>query len=227
MNNSDAFSRFLGLGTRPVAITFSEEKPAGLDRAGLEPAGCGYWRRAAEGDSFYTEASDHFECPIGAHTHGVEVPESRKKELEEMLGQMCDLDYISMSEVGGIPRLERPLRYATYAPLDRIEQTPDVVLFKGNARDLMLLSEAALAAGVAGESPALGRPTCAVIPAALQSGKTAASFGCIGNRVYTASRDEDAYFAVPGNALAAVAEKLAIIAKANKALEAFHRERAA
>jgi len=39
---------------------------------------------------------------------------------------------------------------------------PDVVLVRGNARQLMLPAEAAQAAGVAGTGAAMGRPTCAV-----------------------------------------------------------------
>jgi hypothetical protein len=30
----------------------------------MEPAGCGYWRRAAEGEVFYTVADDHKGCPV-------------------------------------------------------------------------------------------------------------------------------------------------------------------
>jgi len=227
MNNPNIFEELFGLRTRPVAVSFVDEKPEGMPRIGGEPASCGYWRRAAEGETFYTEAIDHYDCPIGAHTHGVQVPDARKKELEEMLNQMCELCYISMDEVPGIPHRTEALKFAVYGPLGKTPGTPDAVLFRGPARQLMILAEASTAAGIAGDTPTLGRPTCAVLPAAIQSGKTAASFGCVGNRVYTASRDEDAYFAVPGSGLNALEEKIGVIVKANKALELFHRERAA
>jgi uncharacterized protein (DUF169 family) len=54
-----------------------------------------------------------------------------------------------------------------------------------------------------------------------------ASFGCIGNRVYTGADDTEAYFAIPGLQLGAVEEKLAVIVRANQEMEKFHRERAA
>ena len=73
----------------------------------------------------------------------------------------------------------------------------------------------------------MGRPTCAVLPEAINSARTAASFGCIGNRIYTGADDADAYFAIPGAQLRAVEESLAIIVRANQELEKFHRERAA
>ncbi len=118
-----------------------------------------------------------------------------------------------------------PLR--RYAPLDAAPMSPDVVLVRGNARQLMLLSEAAQAAGVAGAGPTMGRPTCAVLPEAINTARTAASFGCIGNRVYTGATDDDAYFAIPGGQLRAVEEQLAVIMRANQELEKFHRARAA
>ncbi len=227
MNNYNLFQELLDLRTRPVTVTFVDEKPEDMPHVGGEPASCGYWRRAAEGEVFYTEAHDQYDCPIGAHTHGVQVPDARKKELDEMLKMMCDACYISMDEVPAIPHRTDPFKMAVYGPLGKTPGTPDVVLFRGPARQMMILAEASTAAGIAGDTPTLGRPTCAILPAAMQSGKTAASFGCIGNRVYTASRDEDAYFAVPGTALDALAEKIQVIVTANKKLEVFHRERVA
>ena len=115
---------------------------------------------------------------------------------------------------------------AVYAPLADSPVPPDVVLVRGNARQLMLLAEAAQAAGVAGTGPTMGRPTCAVLPAAINSQQTASSFGCVGNRVYTGAGENDAYFAIPGSHLGAVEERLAVIVRANEALEQFHRARA-
>ncbi|HEV2057477.1 MAG TPA: hypothetical protein VGV06_20260 [Methylomirabilota bacterium] len=82
-------------------------------------------------------------------------------------------------------------------------------------------------AGVAGTGATMGRPTCAVLPEAINSARTAASFGCIGNRVYTGADDTEAYFAIPGLQLGAVEEKLAVIVRANQEMEKFHRGRAA
>ena len=73
----------------------------------------------------------------------------------------------------------------------------------------------------------MGRPTCAVLPEAINSGRTAASFGCVGNRVYTGADETEAYFAIPGAQLGSVEEHLAVIVRANQELEKFHRARAA
>jgi uncharacterized protein (DUF169 family) len=114
-----------------------------------------------------------------------------------------------------------------YAPLDDAMSAPDVVLVRGNARQLMLLFEAAQAAGVAGVAPVLGRPTCAMIPAAIDSGRATMSLGCIGNRVYTGADDDESYVAIPGDRLRAIETQLAVIVRANDELEKFHRARVA
>ena len=90
----------------------------------------------------------------------------------------------------------------------------------------MLLAEAAEGAGVSGAAAAMGRPTCAVLPESINAGRTAVSFGCVGNRVYTGATDAEAYFAIPGQHLAALEESLATIVRANHALEQFHQARA-
>src|SRR5947208_3216582 len=75
-------------------------------------------------------------------------------------------------------------------------------------------------------SATMGRPSCAVLPEALQAGRTATSFGCIANRVYTGLGDDEGYYAMPGAKVADVVSKLAVIVEANRQLEAFHKSRA-
>jgi uncharacterized protein (DUF169 family) len=102
---------------------------------------------------------------------------------------------------------------------------PDVVLVRGNAKQVMLLAEASRAAGVGHEDVTMGRPTCAMIPEAMQSGHGVSSFGCIGNRVYTELGDDELYYAIPGPRLREVVDKLDTIIRANQELEGYHRER--
>jgi uncharacterized protein (DUF169 family) len=140
---------------------------------------------------------------------------------------MVSLSYIKLEEVASIPSRATPLRVALYAPLSSAPFMPDVVLMRGNARHLMLITEAARLAGVAGVGAAMGRPTCAVVPAAINSQSVAVSFGCVGNRVYTGATENESYVAIPGVHLDLIVESLRTILKANDALEQFHRERAA
>ena len=139
---------------------------------------------------------------------------------------MVGMQYLTMAEIPMIPRRQQTFHIAVYAPLALATFTPDVVLVRGTVKQLMLLAEAAQAAGIAGGGATMGRPTCAVLPESRQSGHTATSFGCIGNRVYTGLGDDEGYYAIPGAKVEAVVKKLAIITEANHQLEGFHRARA-
>jgi uncharacterized protein (DUF169 family) len=209
-----------------VGIAFRSEAPAGVSHAAAGPASCTYWKRAADGEVFWTDAADHQSCPIGAHTHGVPMTEAKKQELMGLVGTMVQLGYLKMEEVPGIPHRKAPLQIAVYAPLAKMPCEADVVLVRGTAAQLMVLVEAAQAAGVAPDMPAMGRPTCAALPQALEGGRPAMSLGCIGNRVYTGLAEGEGYVAIPAQALAAVSSKLATLARANVELEKFHRARA-
>ena len=220
-------AELLQLRVPPVAVAFVDAPPAGVPRVSSpEPAGCGYWRRAAEGEIFFTLAEDHKRCPVGAHTHHVSLSTSEQDELMALVTTMVDLSYLKMEDVPKIARRATPLRAAVYSPLTLAPITPDVVLVRGTPRQLMLLTEAAESAGVSGAAPTMGRPTCAVLPESINAARTATSFGCVGNRVYTGAADSEAYFAIPGQHLATLEAGLATIVRANQALEQFHRARA-
>jgi uncharacterized protein (DUF169 family) len=212
--------------TRAVALTFSDSRPPGLLRhPAPQPSGCTFWKLAAEESVFYTEASDHFGCPVGACTLGAELPEAEAQELRGHLSTMVRLSYVTEQEVAQLPRRTAPLRYVIYAPLGLTPIFPDLVLVRGNMRQLMLLSETARAAGRFQEHQTLGRPACAIVPASLACNKAVLSLGCIGNRVYTSLGEDEGYIAIPGSALQPIFARLTAILKANEALADFHYQR--
>jgi uncharacterized protein (DUF169 family) len=220
--------QLLGLRLPPVAIAFRDSAPANMPRIeSPAPAGCRYWRLAAEGHVFYTEASDHYTCPVGAHTHGIDLPADVAQELNGLVQTMVQMQYIKMEEIPTIPRRQKPFRVALYARLSEGSFEPDVILIRGTAKQLMLVAEAAQAAGVASGGATMGRPTCAILPESLQSGLATASFGCIGNRVYTGLGDDEGYYAIPGANVPEVVNKLSTIVEANRQLHQFHKSRAA
>jgi hypothetical protein len=113
---------------------------------------------------FYTEAADHYNCPVGSYTHGVTLPPERAQELQDVVGTMVGLQYIRMEEVGALPRRADPFRLAVYAPLAEAPAPPDVVLVRGRARQIMLVAEAARAAGIAGDAARIAeRSGCRVV----------------------------------------------------------------
>jgi uncharacterized protein (DUF169 family) len=221
------FTERLGLVRRPVAVTFLDAEPAGISKfSGTEPAGCSFWRLAAEGRSFYTVPADHFNCAVGAYTHSVQLPPERAHETEAMLGMMFGLGYLKPEEIPGIPRLPKEPAAITFAPLGETTLEPSVVIFSLKSSSSMLLNEASIRAGAASALPLLGRPSCMALPAALAHG-TVSTLACIGNRVYTGMGADEMYVVVPGAKLQAVSEALGIIATANATLEEFARARQA
>ena len=217
----------LDLKLPPVAIAFRDSAPANMKRVtSPAPAGCGYWKLAMEGQIFYTEAQDHYTCPVGAHTHGVDLPPGVAAELNGLVRTMVEMQYITMEEIPAIPRRHTSFGVALYAPLAEARFEPDVVMVRGTTKQLMFVAEAAQAGGIAGGRAAMGRPTCAILPESLQSGHAAASFGCIGNRVYTGLADEEGYYAFPGSKIGLIVDKLCVIVEANRSLQAYHQERA-
>jgi uncharacterized protein (DUF169 family) len=227
MNPTSALGR-MQLARPPVAVGFLDAPPADLQRIDRPAAaGCGYWKHASEGHAFYTTADDHQNCTVGAFTHGVALPPAKAEELQSLMGTMIGLQYLRSDEVAGIPHRDQPFQVAAYAPLEHATFAPDVVIFRGNARQIMLLSEAARSAGAFESGTAMGRPACAMLPQALGSTAAVASVGCIGNRVYTDLGDDELYLAVPAAALDATLGQLETILNANVELEKFHRQRAA
>jgi uncharacterized protein (DUF169 family) len=225
---ADRLEALLGLEKHAVAISFADEAPAGIPRVpAAAPAGCAYWNLAGAGQSFYTTPEDHLNCTIGAYTHGVTMPAEKMAELQQTIGQMIGLSYLNEAEIPKIPHRTAPFRVAVYAPLAQASLAPDVVVVRGNARNFMLLTEAAMAAGIGTDGGIMARPTCAFIPETLASGRATPSFACIGNRVYTGLGDGELYFAIPGAEIAEVVSKLEKIVAANRALEGYHQARMA
>ena len=221
------FSEPLKLPRRPVAVTFLDTVPAGIERfTGTEPSGCSFWRLAAEGRAFYTVPADHLNCAVGSYTHNIPVPPEREKEANGTLQMMFDIGYVLPEEVPGIPRLAKTPAAIAYAPLGEASIEPSAVIFSLNPSGAMLLNEAAMRAGSGGALPPLGRPACMALPAALDKG-TVSSLGCRGSRDYTSIGDDELFVVVPGKHLQDVVNALETIVLANVAVGEFARGRRA
>ena len=211
LNPEPEVQMLLGLRQPPIAIGFLQSVPAGLPRwdGPALAAGCGFWPQAAAGRSFYTLASDHFNCAVGCHTHRLELSPERAGELGQAIGLMTECGYLAPEEVAGIPMLASTPRAVAYGPADNPGFAADVILIAAQA---MLLNEAALQAGAGNPlTNALGRPACAVLPLSVASGTASASFGCKGNRVNSDLPDSEMYLSIPAAKWHAV--KLALAAK--------------
>lgn len=217
----------LGLSKPPVAIGFLDSLPEGVAswNGGAVPAGCFFWKKAQEGQTFYTTPSDHYNCAVGAYTHKISLPTERAGELEQTVGFMVQSNYIAMEEVPGIPTLPTTPAVIAYGPVDDAPFTPSVVVIAAQPAQAMLLYEAAVRAGASpGLTNTLGRPGCAVLPLALQTGTAAFSFGCKGNRTFTGLPDTEMYLSIPGDKWAAFVEQTAQLDAANQKMANYYQQ---
>ena len=86
MNSPTQPNDLLALKRPAVAVKFQDAAPDGVPMVDKAAAsGCTYWKLAGEGRTFYTEAEDHYGCPVGSYTHGIDLPEDEAKELEGLV----------------------------------------------------------------------------------------------------------------------------------------------
>lgn len=219
---SAALTGALHLTQPPIAIAFTDSIPEGVKTfQGSVPAGCRFWQEAAHG-VFATVPVDHELCSIGVYTHQLGMREGVQQDLQDALKVFGDLGYVRPADMPFIPTLNREGKVVVYGPLASIPVPPDVVLLFVRADQTLILSEASqqLENGL---PPAMGRPACAVVPQAFNTGRTALSLGCCGARAYLDVLTADvALYAIPASRLEAFAERVEALAKANSVLTAFH-----
>jgi uncharacterized protein (DUF169 family) len=209
----------LNLTAPPIAITFSDDAPPGVDpfdspmasptadgRTGRVPAGCVFWIRAAD-RTFSTVAEDHANCSVGSVTHGF-------KSLDEVAGNadvaaLLDAGWVTMDVVPQIPVVRDRPGTVTYGPLAETPVDPDVVLLRINGKQLMVLADALPGLRIE------GKPQCHIVAIAKQDGEVAASVGCALSRVRTGMPATEMTCAIPGARLPEVLAALSSTAQAD------------
>jgi uncharacterized protein (DUF169 family) len=215
-------TRALDLQQPPVAISFTDALPAGVNmHSGRVPAGCKFWEDGAYA-TFATSAADHSLCAIGVYTHNLQSSPAQQADLMGAVKVFAELDYVRPDDLPLIPVLPSQPAYVVYAPLTNSPLPPDVVLLFVNASQTLILSEATQQ--VENQNPpAMGRPACAIVPQAVNSGRAALSLGCCGARAYLDGFSDDvAIFAIPGYKVEAYTSRIETLSKANATLSKFH-----
>lgn len=215
----------LQLKLAPVALAFADKLPPGVvPYADAVPAGCRFWQEATE-RVFASFPRDHELCAIGVHTHHLENTGNGQRDLQDTLKVFGDLGYARPEDMPFIPVVERESKVVVYGPLARFPLRPDVVLLFAHAFQILILSEASqqLENGL---PPAMGRPACAIVPQAMNTGRTAVSLGCCGARAYLDVLGPDvAVYAIPGSILEVFTQRVETLAEANRVLTRFHKLR--
>jgi uncharacterized protein (DUF169 family) len=223
---SPSVKDLLQLRVPPIAIGLFSEPPPGVERYADEavPSGCSFWAQAQSGLTFYTLPEDHL-CAVGSYTHNMTPAAAAPLDLQDTVEFMVEQRYLEADDVPAIPTLSSSPSVVAYGPVDARAFEPDVVLVAAEPGRAMLLFEAAVRAG-AGDPAAtiLGRPGCGAVPQAVNSGRAALSFGCIGNRTYTGLPDSELYLSVPGASWDAVAAAAEEIVGANASMEAYYQQ---
>lgn len=222
---SDALIQNLDLAQPPIAVCLTDRLPAAVETwSGHSPAGCRFWQEAAS-RVFATSAVDHAFCSIGQYTHNLNMSATSGADLQTALKVFSDLGYVREQDLPMIPVLALKPAHVVYGPLAQVPIDPDVVLLFVRAGQTLILSEASQQVEN-GLPPAMGRPACAVIPQARNTGRSALSLGCCGARAYLDVLSDDvALYAIPGATLAAFAERIEALSKANAILTRFHQIR--
>lgn len=212
----------LHLRIPPVALCFTDTPPPGIRPSAIPaPAGCAFWERGA-----VTSVKDHESCTVGMYTHHMPLDTpSRQKDLNDSLKVFADLGYVRPEDVPGIPMLKKETKFVVYAPLASTPLPPDVVLLFANSRQSLAITEAVQQVDP-GVPPAMGRPACAAVPQAANTGKPALSLGCCGARAYlNVLTDDFALWALPGAKIAEYAGRIKVLTDANNILTQFHQIR--
>jgi uncharacterized protein (DUF169 family) len=215
----------LGLDVRPVALTFVDSPPEGMQRLDKAmPSACSFWRDAEKG-TFYASAAEHYNCPIGSMVMGFEMPEEVQQRLGELVTGMCEQRYLRPDEPPAIPTMKTAHAGIVYGPLAEASDVPDVALVWVTPRQAMYVNEAmGTAAWTAGAPATTGRPGCAALPLAIAEGSPSISLGCEGMRTFTRVADDRMLIALPGNSLDSFVEALEEIGRANDHMRAFYNE---
>ncbi|MCB0177215.1 MAG: DUF169 domain-containing protein [Anaerolineae bacterium] len=222
---SQRLTKVLGLKYAPIAITFSQEAPAGVDtyegvmpppsadgRTGKVSAGCVFWIKAQD-RTFTTVPQDHYNCSVGSVTHGLKsLPEVMNNE--DVQG-ILECEWVTPEEAMQLPAVSQKPNYITYGPLATSPVEPDVILLRLNAFQSMVIHD-----GFSG-MPIVGKPQCHIIPMSVEQNEVAMSTGCMLSRVRTGMGPDEMTCTIPADRLEEVVEKLEARQLANAAVSAY------
>lgn len=214
----------LGLEQPPVALTMVDATPGGVVDAGRAvPSSCAFWREAEKG-VFYASAAQHYNCPVGSHVMGFDLPAEVQAELGGLVQSMCDAQYLDMAEVAQIPAMSKKGTGVVYGPLAELPVEPDLVLMWLTPAQAMVYNEATGKASWTAAAPATvsGRPGCTALPLAVSSGEPKMALGCIGMRTFTGIGKDHLLATVPGEKIDDLVTALQAAVAANAGMQSFY-----
>jgi uncharacterized protein (DUF169 family) len=202
----------LGLESSPIAISFSNEPPEGVEQMKGRMRLCQMLDKVRlDGESFYTDIENH-ECDGGAYSCGLITPSERLKTgefLAEDLG-LFGSKRAARRFISSIPRIEsKTVKVISFSPLETAKFEPDVVVLICNAKQGMKLAEACAYESGKNITGLTGPPICsAVVAYPLLTGEVVYSLGDRGARKSMNVKDEDIFVGIPAELLPDIVDNL-------------------
>jgi len=198
---SNKLKETLGLESSPIAISFSNEPPEGVEQMKGQIRLCQMLDKVRlGGESFYTDYENHG-CDGGAYSCGLIMPSERLKTgefLAKDLG-LFGSKRAARRFISSIPRIEpETVKVVSFSPLENAKFEPDVVVLICNAKQGMKIAEAVAYQSGKNTMGLTGPPICsAVVAYPFLSGEVVYSLGDIGARRSMKVKDEDIFVAIP------------------------------
>jgi uncharacterized protein (DUF169 family) len=211
---SDKIKKSLGLEKSPVAIKFvlrEKDLPKDIPKISESIRHCEMVQKAAQGETFYATAEEQL-CKGGATAIGLmDAPEKVKTgEFYYELGRFSSLGSAKRT-MDAIPKIDNMMYALVYAPLEKANFHPDIIVIISNPAQAMKLSQALVyTLGGRVESNFAGiQSICADAVAGPFLRKTAnITLGCSGSRKFADIKDEEVIVGLNGENIGCVVNAL-------------------
>lgn len=211
---ADKLKEYLGLKKSPVAIKFvlrEDDIPEGVPKADEKLRHCQLVQKASGGSVFYATAEEQM-CKGGAAALGLqEAPEKVKTgEFYYGLGRFSSLGS-ARKTMESIPKID-PIMYAlVYAPLEKANFDPDVIIVIANPAQALKLSQALVyTMGGRLEADFAGiQSICAdAVAGPFLRRRPNITLGCSGSRQYADIKEDDVIVGLTGENIGCVINAL-------------------
>ncbi|HQK55636.1 MAG TPA: DUF169 domain-containing protein [Methanolinea sp.] len=219
---SDALKKALGLNFSPVAIrmaTGREDIPEGMEHLEGTFRHCRMVDMARrEGKVFYATVENH-ECMGGSWALGLRpITETLKNgHFYYKLGKF-ESTAACKRTIDRIPHVESGATVATlYAPLEKTNFSPQVILIIAQARIMLKLAQAtlfSLGGRITSEFSGIQSVCADACAQTYLSGKANYSLGCDGSRKFSGIEDGEMVMGFPAEMLPAIVEAVQIVTAA-------------
>lgn len=211
---ADKLTEHLGLEKSPVAIKFvlrEEDIPEGINKADGKLRHCELVQKASQGNVFYATADEQM-CKGGSAALGLEeTPEKVKTgEFYYGLGRFSSLGSAKKT-MESIPKIDHIMYALVYAPLEKANFDPDVIVIIANPAQAMKLSQALVyTMGGRVEADFAGiQSICAdAVAGPFTRRRPNITLGCSGSRGYADIKDDEVIVGLTGENIGCVVNAL-------------------